>query len=404
MARWKRNLMILWFGQFLVTAAMSSIIPFLPLYLQDLGVTDPAAVRTWSGIIFGANFLTAFIFSPIWGKLADRYGRKMMLIRSGIGMAVIVTLMGFATNHIQLLILRLLNGTVAGFIPAAISLTATNTPKEQVNYALGVLQSGAVAGMICGPLIGGLMADLLGFRAIFSYTGIFIFAATLMVLFLVKESFQKKTNEPRTGFIEDFKIIVSRKPILSLFAVALMMQLVTLGSMPIIPLYVQELLPHTQYLAFFAGLAAAMMSASNMLASPFLGKLGDRYGSHYVLFYSLLIGAIFLIPVVFVSQYWQLLALYFCIGLCMGGMLPALNSLIRHYAPDGMESRTYGYATSAMFVGNLIGPVGFGLTAASFGISSVFMIGSLVLFISAVWVKVIIFAVIKPLSKEQARS
>ncbi|MEW9673066.1 MFS transporter [Ammoniphilus sp. 3BR4] len=124
---WKRNLIILYVGQFLVNASMSTITPFLPLYLQQLGITDPEEVRLWSSIIFGANLLTAFIISPIWGKLADRYGRKLMLVRSGISMAIIITLMGFATNHIHLLLLRLLNGVMAG-------------------YALGILHSGSVAG------------------------------------------------------------------------------------------------------------------------------------------------------------------------------------------------------------------------------------------------------------------
>jgi len=165
MEMWKRNLIILYVGQFLVMAAMSTVTPFLPLYLQQLGITDPEEVRFWSAVIFGANLFTAFIFSPIWGKLADRYGRKVMLVRSGISMAIIITLMGFATNHFQLLLLRLLNGMMAGFIPAAIALTATNTPKERSGYALGILHSGSVGGTICGPLLGGFMADSFGFSA-----------------------------------------------------------------------------------------------------------------------------------------------------------------------------------------------------------------------------------------------
>ncbi len=173
-------------------------IRFHALQAADKGHFAPAELncpRLWTSIIFGANLLTAFIFSPIWGKLADRYGRKLMLVRSGISMAIIITLMGFATNHIYLLLLRLLNGMMAGFIPAAIALTATNTPKEKTGYALGILHAGSVAGTICGPLLGGLLADSFGFSAVFSYTGLCIFAATMMVIFLVKENFEKKKGK-----------------------------------------------------------------------------------------------------------------------------------------------------------------------------------------------------------------
>lgn len=164
---WKRNLFILTISQFLVMSAMTMIIPFLPLYLGDLGVTDPKVVSIWAGFIFGANFLTAFLFSPFWGKVADKYGRKMMILRSGFGMALVISLTGFATGPISLLLLRLLNGVISGFIPASIGLVSTNTPKERVGYALGFLQSGTVAGGICGPLIGGVLAQAFGYRMIF---------------------------------------------------------------------------------------------------------------------------------------------------------------------------------------------------------------------------------------------
>jgi MFS transporter, DHA1 family, multidrug resistance protein len=390
MQRWKRNLAILCVGQFLVMAAMSSIIPFLPLYLQELRITDPDEVRLWAGIIFGANFLSAFIFSPIWGKLAERHGRKIMIIRSGIGMSITITLMGFATGHIQLLLLRIVNGMISGFIPAAIALTATNTPKERVGYALGILQSGAVAGTICGPLFGGYMADTFGFSTIFSYTGICIFIATLIVIFFVHERFEKQDHEEKTSFVQDFNKIVSKKPIAYLFVAALLIQLAMLGTLPLIPLFVQELVPHTANLAFFAGLAGSVMGAANMLAAPQLGKLGDRFGSQYVLIGAVAGAALFSIPQAFVTELWQLIVLRFCTGLCLGGMLPSINALIRHYAPSGMESRTYGYSNSALFIGNMAGPVGMGFVASMFGLRTIFILSALLLIMNALWIKWII--------------
>lgn len=175
MTSWKRNLFILVISQFFVISAMTMIIPFLPLFLQELGVNNPETLGIWAGVIFGANFLTAFLFSPFWGRMGDKYGRKMMILRSGFGMAVIISLTAFAIGPISLLLLRLLNGVVSGFIPASIGLVSTNTPKEKVGYALGILQSGSVSGAICGPLIGGVLASNFGYSMVFIITGICIF-------------------------------------------------------------------------------------------------------------------------------------------------------------------------------------------------------------------------------------
>lgn len=393
---WKKNLFILCGGQFLFMASMSQIIPFLPLYLQDLGLTDPEEVSKWAGLIFGSQFLTALIFSPIWGKIADQYGRKMMLIRSGIGMGIVTILMGFATNHIHLLILRLVNGTISGFIPAAIALVATNTPKDKTGYAIGILQASAVAGTICGPLLGGVLADLMGFRAIFMSTGVSVFLATLIVIFFVREKFERKKNVEKTSLVQDFKIIAARKPLLSLFFVGTIFQLALLGTMPMIPLFVQELSESSQYLAFLAGLTGAIMGISNMAASPQLGKLGDKYGPQYILLYSLIAAALITLPQAFVLQLWQLILLRFFLGLCLGGMLPSVQNLVRHYAPEGMESRTYSYLNSATFLGNFLGPIVAGQLASYFGLRSIFIFGFILLTISAIWVNRLIKTHFKP--------
>lgn len=142
MGNWKLNLVVLWFGNFLVMAGMTMIIPFLPLYIQELGITDPDAVAMWAGVIFAGNFITSFFFQPLWGKLADRHGRKVMLLRSGFGMAIVILLMGFAGNVWHLLLLRVLNGTISGFVPAAVALLSATTPREKLGFSMGTLQSG----------------------------------------------------------------------------------------------------------------------------------------------------------------------------------------------------------------------------------------------------------------------
>jgi DHA1 family multidrug resistance protein-like MFS transporter len=372
-------------AQFLAMASVSCVTPFLPLYLQQLGLTDPEKVRVWSGLIFGANLLTAFIFSFVWGKLGDRYGRKPMLIRSGIGMAVTITLMGFVTDHIQLLLLRLLNGAVSGFAPAASALVAVNAPKERSGYALGVLHSSSISGTICGPLIGGVFADLSGFSAVFSFLGIGIFSATLLIIFMVQETFDGKERKRMTTFNEDFKIIVSRKPLPALFFSAFMIRVATVGTLPLVPLYVQQLVPEHANLVLLAGVTTASMGIANMTVAPLLGKLSDRFGAQYVLVFAALGAAVFSVPQAFVQNLWQLLALRFCSGLFLGGMTPSINVLIRRYAPESMESRTYSYSNSALILGGMAGAAGMGAVASVWGLAAVFICSAVILIINVFW-------------------
>jgi DHA1 family multidrug resistance protein-like MFS transporter len=383
---WKRNLRILVVCQFIVMSAMTMIIPFLPLYLKELGVTNPETLSLWAGIIFGANFLTAFLFSPFWGRMADRHGRKMMILRSGFGMALVISLTGFATGPVSLLILRLLNGVISGFIPASIGLVSTNTPKEKVGYALGVLQSGTVAGAICGPLIGGVMAQAFSYQMVFFLTGLCILVAALGVLFFVRESFTPVSKEQKTSTKEDFIAVTKQKPVLSLYLVIFLIQLAIMGVNPLLSLFVTELTP-AENVAFFAGLAISVMGFANMMTAPFLGKLSDKKGAHHVLIYSMLGVAMFSIPQAFVADIWQLIALRFMVGLCLGGLLPAANTLIRLHAPNGMESRTYGFSNSAMYLGTMIGPIIGGWIIANVGVRGLFLVCAAILLVNVAIVK-----------------
>ncbi len=161
---WKRNLTVTWLGCFLTGAAFSLVMPFLPLYVEQLGVTGHSALNMWSGLVFSITFLFSAIASPFWGGLADRKGRKIMLLRSALGMAIVMMLMGMAQNIWQFLLLRALLGLLGGFIPNANALIATQIPRHKSGWALGTLSTGAVSGALLGPLAGGFLADHWGLR------------------------------------------------------------------------------------------------------------------------------------------------------------------------------------------------------------------------------------------------
>lgn len=389
MPLWKRNLFILAFSQFLVTSAMSLVLPFLPLYLQhDLGVSDAQSISLWAGFIFGANFLTAFVFSPIWGNLADKKGRKIMLLRSGFGMAIVTGMMGMVSTPWQLLLLRLLNGVIAGFIPASIALMSTNTPKKNVGFALGVLNSGAVAGSILGPFFGGILAEPFGFRAIFYITGIMLFVTSIIVMGMVKEENKPDPkNQPAGGLISDFHKIYAIRPLRVLIGSGMLIQLALMSTIPFLALFVQEMNIDVEHIAFYAGLAVSITGFSNMIFSPFLGKWGDRSGSHRVLLYMLIGATLFSIPHVFATTIWQLIVVRFLLGMCLGGLIPSINSLVRKHAPVGMESRAYGYSTSGIFFGSMLGPIVGGFLNNWIGLRGVFLFSALLFIVNAWWVR-----------------
>ncbi len=399
---WKRNLVILWIAQFMVMMGMSLILPFLPLFLeQDLGVRNDQNLNLWAGFIFGANFLTALIFAPIWGKLADRIGRKVMLLRSAFGMAIVTGLMGFVTSPLQLLGLRLLNGVISGFIPAAIALVSTNTPKERVGFALGVIQSGGVAGTILGPAIGGVLADWIGFRLVFIVTGSLLFLAGFVALVMIREINKPNPKVKIAGsFVQDWKKIVSSGPMLPLFATGLMVQFAIMGTAPLLSIYVMDILQNPANVAFFAGIVVSTTGVANMIASPMLGRLGDRFGSQHVLMYCLLGTALITLPHAFANSIWMLVLLRFLLGLFIGGLNPSINTLIRQFAPKGMESRTYGYSASASFIGNMLGPITCALIADYIQIEAAFIFTSTLLFINFIWVQRVVRVKMRELSTD----
>ncbi|MCL6631405.1 MAG: multidrug efflux MFS transporter [Alicyclobacillus herbarius] len=391
MPLWKRNLFVVWFGCFATTAGMSLVVPFLPLYIAELGVKSTAAVEQWSGVAFGATFLLAAIVAPIWGRMADTYGRKVMLLRASLGMAIIMTLMGFVQNVWELVGLRLLMGGVSGYISAAITLVATQAPKEKSGWAMGTLNTGTVGGSLLGPLFGGLLADALGLRHVFFVTGAFMFIAFLVTVLFVKETFVRPTAEershaPKLTRREVFAQLSNPRTVWAMFVTTFILQLAVMSINPIVTVYVQQLSPHSRHIALLAGAVVAAAGLANVIAAPTIGKLADKFGQQRVLLICLTASAIAFIPQAFVGNAWELLVLRFILGLFMAGLLPSVNSLVRRLVPDDIAGRMFGYNQSAQYLGNLCGPLLGGQLAAGFGIANVFFVTAALLFVNAVWV------------------
>ena len=191
----KRNFIIIWICNFLVAGTMTMIMPFLSLYIETFGDHSPAYVQKWSGLIFGATFITAFLMSPIWGRVADKHGFKPILLINGFGIAASVFLMGFVQSVEVFFILRLLTGVVTGFIPTSLAFISAHTAKKDAGRMLGTLQMGSTTGMLFGPVFGGLLADAFGFQYTFFITSGTVTFAAFIVLFGLREQIRVKSTE-----------------------------------------------------------------------------------------------------------------------------------------------------------------------------------------------------------------
>lgn len=245
-------------GCFLTGAAFSLIMPFLPLYVETLGVTGHEALNMWSGLVFSITFLFSAIASPFWGGLANRRGRKLMLLRSALGMSIVMLLMGMAQNIWQFLALRAVLGLLGGFIPNANALIATQVPRNRSGWALGTQSTGGVSGALIGPLIGGLLADQYGLRPVFYITAAVLLLCFVLTLLCVKEQFIPVQKKDMLHARQVFASLKNPKLILSLFVTTMIIQIATGSIAPILTLYVRDLAGNIHNLAFISGLIASV--------------------------------------------------------------------------------------------------------------------------------------------------
>ncbi|SFR04181.1 MFS transporter, DHA1 family, multidrug resistance protein [Enterobacter sp. kpr-6] len=385
MESWKVNLISVWFGCFFTGLAISQILPFLPLYVAQLGVTSHEALSMWSGLTFSITFLISAIVSPMWGSLADRKGRKLMLLRASLGMAIAILLQAFATNVWQLLLLRGIMGLTSGYIPNAMALVASQVPRERSGWALSTLSTAQISGVIGGPLMGGFLADHVGLRTVFLITAILLMVSFLVTLFLIKEGVRPKVSKAqRLSGKAVFATLPYPTLVISLFFTTLVIQLCNGSVGPILALFIQSLAPDSSNIAFLSGLIAAVPGVSALMAAPRLGKLGDRIGTARILMATLICAVGLFFAMSFVTTPLQLGILRFLLGFADGAMLPAVQTLLLKYSSDQVTGRIFGYNQSFMYLGNVAGPLMGATVSAMAGFRWVFAATAVVVLIN-IW-------------------
>lgn len=396
MESWKVNLISVWLGCFFTGLAISQILPFLPLYIAQMGVTSHESLSMWSGLTFSVTFLVSAVVSPMWGSLADRKGRKLMLLRASLGMAIAILLQAFATNVWQLFILRAIMGLTSGYIPNAMALVASQVPRERSGWALSTLSTAQITGVIGGPLLGGFLADHVGLRMVFFITAFLLLVSFMVTLFLIKEGPRPQLNK---GEKLSGKAVFASLPypglVISLFVTTMVIQLCNGSISPILTLFIQSMSPDTGNIAFLSGMIAAVPGVSALMSAPRLGKLGDRIGTARILVGTLVFAVVLFFAMSFVTTPLQLGILRFILGFADGAMLPAVQTLLLKYISERVTGRIFGYNQSFMYLGNVVGPLIGASVSAMAGFRWVFIVTAVIVLIN-LWQLVVMLRRTRP--------
>lgn len=372
---WVRTLAVLWFAQVIAEMAFSFALPFIPLYLQELGVADTNRAGIWAGTMSGGFALVMALMGPVWGLVADRYGRRLMIQRALFGACIVIGAMAFVRSPQQLFALRLLQGGVTGLVAATSTVVSLTVPKQRLAASLGLMQTALFAGNSLGPILGGVVSDFVGFRSAFAMTGGLFLLAGFLVTILVPEpprGAEESGGAARTAGGQVRELLRQRE-VLAVLGMIILIRFANFAPNPVLPLFIQQLAADQARLATVAGLVVASTGIASTASALLIGQVADRYGRRPTLLVCLLAAAILCPPHAAVQSVWHLLLLRTATGLALGGMMPVVQAIFTELTPANRRGIAFGVLSTAGSIGLGGGPVTGSLIAARFGVPAVFV-------------------------------
>ncbi len=374
---WWRTLVFAFTAQFLSILGFSFATPFLPFFVSDLGVSDPGRQAFWAGVVMASGGLTFALFAPVWGILADRYGRKSMVCRAMFGGALAILIMSFSQNVTQLAWGRVFQGVFSGTIAASIALVASVTPLRRSGFALGMMQAAVFVGNAAGPFLGGMAADAFGYRVSFRIGALLTLAGGLLTLFGTTENFKPPDrNAPGAG-MPGFRAIFLLPGFLLGALVLFSVRLSNSISNPSFPLIVADIVKSMQNLNSITGSIIGTAAVAGAIAAAVLGHAGDRVGRKQVLIGCCLVACVASVGTYFVHGIPMLFLLRILFGFSVAGMLPAANAMIHEVIDKRAIGKAYGLATALSMLGAAVGPVLGGWLAMRAGLRVPFLVTGL---------------------------
>lgn len=389
---WQRNLYVLWVAETLTILGFCLAYPFLPFYLAELGAESFESRAMWAGAMSAASAAFMAITAPFWGMAADRWGRKPMVVRAMLCGAVTTGLMGLVVAPWQLLALFILDGALSGTVAAAMTMVATTTPRERLGYALGLLQTAIFTGFSLGPLIGGVLADQIGYRPVFGIGAALLFVAAALVITLTRESFTPARKRPLDGGphapVVSLRIILLAAALPAAVGIMLALRATTGAMFPILPLFVEDLAAPGSRVATLAGLTFGISGVGSAVASVVIGRASDRLGHRLILIATSFTVAALFLPLALVTSPWQLIVCYGLLGIATGGIIPSAQAVVADLTPPERRGVVFGVTSAAASFGGFVGPLGGSLLATTIDLRFVFVSSAAVMLVAAVWVTV----------------
>ncbi|MEE0402810.1 MFS transporter [Megasphaera elsdenii] len=381
---WKFCLAILTCNVVFMSSSYTMLIPFLPMYLtRELGV-DAASVNIWSGVVFSSTFLVSAVMAPIWGRMADRRGKRLMAIRASLLLSISYFLGGIVTSPLQLTFMRMFQGFASGLWPMELAIMTIYAPPKKLGICLGIMQGALTAGGIIGPLFGGILAEVFGMRMSFFLAAAALFLNFIVLVFFIKEPPTDTATGTDSPDAEGDKISLWKIPVIRLMLVsAALVQVVILIVQPILTTYISHLAGNLDNLVFISGLIFSLGGFSSAITAPLWGRFGQHHGFVKALRLSLVLAGIFFFVQAIPNTLYAFAASQFAIGLFFSGIYPSINAILAEKTSANIKGRVFGLMFSAQQVGAMGGPILGGVIATFLGMKYVFLAaGALLLFIS----------------------
>ena len=353
---WKTCLAVLTCNILFMAASYTMIMPFLPVYLTSELDVQAADVHLWSGAVFSSSFLISAVMAPIWGKMADTKGKRLMALRASFLLAVSYFLGGIVTTPLQLIFVRMFQGFASGLWPMELAIMTIYAPPQKLGLCLGIMQGTLTAGSIVGPLFGGVLAGIFGMRVSFYLAAIALFINFLLLFFFISEPPHAVISEETRNETESFSL--RKAPVVrDMLFFAVFVQMVIFLVQPVMATYVEELAVHSDNIVLTAGLVFSLSGFSGAVTAPLWGRFGQRKGV-----YTSLIAALTTAGIAFVMQslprtLYLFAAAQFTVGLFFSGINPSINAILAKTTTDNTKGHIFGLLFSAQQIGAVIGPI-----------------------------------------------
>lgn len=373
---WKRTFYVLFFAQMISSIGFSSCYPFIPLYVKSLGGVSSLSLDVLAGLAFSGHALTMMITSPVWGVLADRWGRKRMVIRALFCSAVTLFAMSMANSAEGFVLIRMVQGATAGVMGAVNAMVASTVPRHRVGFAMGLMQVAIGLGLGLGPLVGGVVADVYSYQVAFQVTGVQVTAACLIVMVGSTEQEERNQHKCENSAVisENLKPDIFSLPIGFIFILRFINEASRAAFIPTLPIFAYSIMGQQANINSFTGLLFGFSSGATVVFSVLLGRLADQINRYGVLMSCLLLSSVCFALQCMVNEPSQLLILQVIYGAALGGIVTSVSALLASCSEHGNEGYVYGVDNSVQSCARMIGPMmGVGVLSL-FGIRPVFTV------------------------------